>query len=1098
MPERRGSQATARATRGGRGAASRAQANADVLHGVEWRLIGPFRGGRVIAVHGDPAAAGVFYFGSTGGGVWKTTDAGVTWRNVSDGAFTSASVGALDVCASDPNVIYVGTGESTIRGNVAQGDGVYKSTDAGKSWAHCGLAETQTIGKVRVHPHNPDLVYVAAFGHVFGPNDERGVYRSKDGGKTWEQVLSRGDKAGAVDLAMDPTNPRVLYAAFWEAHRTPYLLSSGGPGSGLFKSIDGGDTWTDLTDRPGMPKGVKGKIGVDVSRAQPERVWALVEAKDGGLFRSDDGGDTWRKTNDEQEIRQRAWYYTHVIADPQDPNTVYIPNVAFLKSTDGGKSFVSIPTPHGDDHALWIDPTDNRRMIEGNDGGACVTFDGGVSWSSIFNQPTAEFYHVVTDTQTPYRVYGAQQDNSTLSVPSRSDGGAITFGECYPVGGGESGYIAVRPDDPNVVYAGSYGGLLTRYDYRTRQTRNISPWPDNPMGWGAKDLKYRFQWTYPIVLSPHDPDTIYACSQHVHRSTDEGGSWQVISPDLTRNDTAKMEPSGGPITKDSTSVEYYGTVFAFAESPVQQGILWAGSDDGMLHVSRDDGQTWDDVTPDQRVLPEWALISIIEPSPHDAATAYVAANRYKLDDFAPYFLKTADSGKTWQRIAKGIPPTEYARTIREDPAQRGTLYAGTERGVYVSFDDGGSWQPLRGNLPVVPVHDLAVKDGDLVAATHGRSFWILDDLALVHQLREQGAKSPHLFTPRPTIRYRTGMRRIRNNPDNRRNFQGSGGGVVTSYQRRKPNGEEELTFLDAGQNPPAGVVVAYYFKEKPDKPVTLTFKDARGDVIKTFKSKPPESPPAEGATEVPGPTPGERSPEGGREKQEPTVPVEAGLNRFVWNLRYPDARNVKGAVLWAGNVEGPLAPPGAYQVELGVDDQTATASFDLLQDPRVAATQQDLDEQFSFLVQIRDKLTAAHDAVNQLRAIRQQADDWAKRAKGEPGEQRVADEAKALNEKLTAIEEELIQSRSKAMEDPLNFPIKLNNKLAALSGVVASADAAPTQQARDVYGELAGRIDQQVQRLREVADKDVEAFNATLRREEVPAIVPPQPTEEGK
>jgi photosystem II stability/assembly factor-like uncharacterized protein len=1042
-----------------------------MLESMRWRLIGPHRGGRVVAVAGDPQHRLVFYFGACSGGVWKTTDGGNSWENVSDGFFKTAPVGAIAVAQSDPNVIYVGMGEACLRGNVSHGDGVYRSTDGGRTWKHLGLAATRHIGRVRVHPQDPDVVYVAALGHAFGPNPERGVFRSTDGGRHWQRILFRSEDAGAIDLAMDPTNPRILYAAFYEVRRGPHFFTSGGPGSSLYKSTDGGDTWVELTDNPGLPKGVKGRIGVAVSPARPDRVWASVEAAEGGLFRSDDGGATWQRVNDEQDLRQRAWYYSHVFADPKDPETVWCLNVRCLKSTDGGRTFTAVPTPHGDNHDLWIDPNDPDRMIEGNDGGACVSFDGGASWSTLYNQPTAQFYHVTTDNQFPYRVYGAQQDNTTLSGPSFSPKGAITMNEWYDVGGGESGYIAVRPDDPSVVYAGSYS-LLTRYDHRTRQVQNITPWPENPMGWGAKDLKYRLQWTFPIHVSPHDPNVLYAGAQVVFRSRDEGMSWEVISPDLTRNDPSRMGPSGGPITKDNTSVEYYCTIFALAESPVQAGVIWAGSDDGLIHVTRDDGRTWQNVTPPQ--LPEWSLISIIEPSPHDAAVAYVAATRYKLDDFRPYLLKTKDFGATWETITTGIPEDDFTRVIRADPKRRGLLYAGTETGVYVSFDDGAHWESLQLNLPVVPIHDLAVKNDDLIAATHGRSFWILDDLTPLHQLTDEVRNAPaFLFQPRPTYRMKL-ARGFGGDPGARRAYLSTGGFVASYKLEKTPDGEERRVFLDAGENPPAGVLVHYYLREKPADEVRLAFLDAEGNLIKEFSSKAPEKPAGGGH---------------GNGPREPRLRAEAGMNRFVWDMRYPDARNVPGAIFWAGGVSGPQAAPGTYQVRLTVGGQTYTQTFEIRKDPRVAASEADLREQFAFLIEIRDKLSATHDAVNELRSIRQQIDDWLKRAEGRPEAEALAEASRPIKDKLLAIEEELIQFRSKAHEDPLNFPIKLNNKLASLAGVVASADAAPTRQAREVYAELATRIDQQLAALRAVVSEDLPAFNRLVRSLDLPAIV---------
>jgi photosystem II stability/assembly factor-like uncharacterized protein/DNA-binding FrmR family transcriptional regulator len=1051
-----------------------------LLEKMEWRLVGPFRGGRCVAVAGDPSDMLTFYFGSTGGGVWKTRDGGATWKNVSDGFFHTASVGAIAVSASDPNILYAGMGETTIRGNVAHGDGVYKSTDAGATWAHCGLEATRHIAKVRIHPTNPVCVYVAAFGHVFGANPERGIYRSNDGGETWERILFRSEHAGAIDLAMDPHNPRILYAAFWEANRTPYSLTSGGPESSLYKSTDGGATWAELTHAPGLPKGVLGKIGVACS-AKSGRVWVLVEAEGGGLFRSEDGGASWEMMSDKADQRQRPWYYTHIIADPTEPDTLWVPNVQLWKSTDSGRSFQQVPTPHGDDHDLWIDPNNSLRMIEGDDGGACVSFSGGAAWSSIFTQPTAEFYHVTTDNAVPYRLYGAQQDNTTISTPSRSDNGAITWAECYPIGGGESGYIAVRPDDPNIVYAGSYW-LVTRYDHRTHQTRNIMPWPENPMGWGAGDLKYRFQWTFPIVISPHDPDTLYVTSNVVHRSTDEGQSWEVISPDLTRNDPTRLGSSGGPITKDNTSVEYYCTIFTLAESPLEKGALWAGSDDGLVHVTRDGGTTWKNVTP--KDLPEWAMISMIEPSPHDAGTAHIAATRYKSDDFAPYLYRTTDYGQTWVKITDGIAENAFTRVIRADPDRKGLLYAGTETGLYVSFDDGARWQSLQANLPVVPIHDLAVKNQDLVAATHGRAFWILDDLTPLHQMMDGITQdAAHLFAPRPTIRFKSGLRRFHAGGP-AQGYLSVGGLAVTTWQDPKPG--SPLTFFEAGRNPTDGVVINYFLKEKPDAPISLTFLNASGDEIKTFKSEETK----EVGAHRDAPSPGSEKKDGHEEKKEPKVPAEAGMNRFVWNMRYPDATNVPGAIFWAGGVDGPVAAPGQYQARLTVGDATQTVPFEIRKDPRIAATQADLDAQFDLLLKIRDQLTRTSEGINRLRDVRTQVEGWEKRIEGRKDADDVRTAATALKKALTEIEEELIQVRSKALEDPLNFPVKLNNKLATLSGAVASADTAPARQTYAVYDDLSTKIGLHLITLATVVETDVAEFNQLVSKLSVPAIVP--------
>lgn len=1051
--------------------------DAALLQALEWRCIGPFRGGRVVAVAGDPLHSQVFYFGSTGGGIWKTTDGGITWENVSDGYFKRASVGAIAVAPSDPNVIYVGMGETTIRSNVSHGDGVYRSTDGGKTWAHLGLTDTRNIAKVRVHPHNPDLVYVAALGHAHGPNAERGVFRSKDGGKTWERILFRSEKTGAIDLSMDPHNPRILYAAMWEAHRTPYSLVSGGEECGLFKSSDAGDSWTEITRNDGLPKGMLGKIGVAVSPARENRVYAVIDAEDGAVFRSDDGGVHWERLSEDRNVRARPWYYMHIIPDPQDADTLWALNVQAWKSIDGGKTFFEVQIPHGDNHDLWIDPQNPQRMIEGNDGGACVSFIGGTSWSSIYNQPTAEFYHVITDNQVPYRVYGPQQDNSTICVPSRSHMAAITNAETYEVGGGESGYIAVRADDPNIVFAGNYQGYLTRYDHRTRQERNITVWPEAATGWGAKDQKYRFQWTSPTLLSPHDPNVLFTAGNHVFRSTDEGSSWQIISPDLTRNDVSKQEASGGPPTKDNTGAEFYCTIFAFAESPITPGLYWAGSDDGLVHISRDGGTSWQNITPAD--LPEWSLISIIEPSPHDPATAYLAAARWKWDDFQPYLYKTNDYGASWTLITDGIAANDFTHVIREDPARRGLLYAGTETGIHVSFDDGANWQSLRTNLPVVPIHDLVIKDADLVVATHGRSFWILDDISPLRQMSEHVQQAAtHLFKPRSVVPFRVNLGYSRA-AQSGNFFRDTDNTQVVSRRFERPGGVFVERSLTAGQNPPGGVTFYYTLAEKPAGEVKLTFLDGNGNEIKSFTSLVERKK----ATD---PTDEEEE----EENQEPNVPKEAGLNRFVWNMRYPDPRKVDGYVASEGVMSGPVVAPGTYQVRLAIGDTSFTESFEVLKDPRITATQADLEARLALHLKIRDKLSETHDAINTLRNVRQQVDDWLKWTSEQPVHESLSRLGKSIKEQLKAIEGELIQSKAKTRQDTLNHPAMLNGKLAGLAGVVASAPAAPTKQSYDVFDDLSQRIDAQLQRLQEVIGGDVAAFNSLLREHDVPAVIP--------
>ena len=1052
---------------------------------LEWRCAGPYRGGRVGAVAGDPRDRNTFYFGSTGGGVWKSMDGGQYWENTTDKFFKRASVGAIAVAQADPNVVYVGMGESCIRGNVSHGDGMYRSTDAGQTWTHLGLEDTRNIAKVRVHPEDPETVYVAALGHAHGPNAERGVYRSRDGGKTWKRVLARGDKAGASDLALDPNNPRIIYAAFWETIRRPWELVSGGPGSGLFRSMDGGDTWTEISRNKGLPKGMLGKIGVSASAAKSGRVYAIVEADDGAVFRSDNFGDSWERASEDRNLRQRAWYYHHIYAHPTDPETVWVLNVSAWLSNDGGRTFQELSIPHGDHHDLWIDPKDPNRVINGNDGGAVVTFNGGESWSSVYNQPTAEFYHVITDNQNPYRIYGAQQDNTTMTVPSRSAIAGITGADSFAIGGGESGYIAVRADDPNVVFAGNYQGTLTRYDRRTGQARNIMVWPESSSGEGAGTVKYRMQWTAPTVHSPHDPNVLYHTGNHVFRTIDEGTTWDRISPDLTRNDKAKLGPSGGPITKDNTGAEYYCTIFAFAESPVERGVLWAGSDDGLLHISRDDGKTWKNVTP--AAIRPFSLVSIIEPSPHDAATAYVATTRYKHDDFKPYLWKTTNYGRSWTKITNGISADDFTRVIREDPTRKGLLYAGSETGVYVSFDDGGHWQRLGGNLPVVPIHDMVVKDSDLVLGTHGRSFWVLDDLSPIRQLAADAATGKvRLFAPRPTVRYRTDFG-FPQPPKLGKNYRMTGATIVTYRQIEKKTGEKAQVNIDAGQNPPDGVLVSYWLRAKPEGDVTLTFLDAKGKTIRSFKSAPPETPKKD---EKPL-TPEQRRSEEIKKGREPKVPKEEGLNRFAWNMRYPDAARVEDDPTWESaeaTLAGPICAPGQYRVRIDAAGERREATFEIRKDPRVSATQADFDAQFTLRMRIRDKLSEVHETINAIRALRAQIEGWEKRAEGSGGAARLRRAASALKTKMASVEEELIQVKAKSRQDTLNYPAKLNLKIGGLAMAVGGADFAPTRGMYDVFDDLSKRAEAQLVKWRAIAKTDVPAFDKLVRSSGVPAV----------
>ena len=1025
----------------------------DLVNQLRFRQIGPFRGGRVVAVAGVPSQPNVYYFGGVGGGVFKTTDSGLSWVPMSDGQFKTGSVGAVAVADSDPNVVYVGMGEACVRGNATHGDGVYKSVDAGHTWRNVGLQDSYHIGAVRIHPKDPNTVYVAALGHLWGPNDMRGVYRTTDGGATWKQVLKRSNMAGAVDLAMDPSNPRVIYAAFWEISRKPWRMDSGGPGSGLFKTTDGGDNWTEISRAPGLPRGVLGRIGLTVSPANPDRVWALVEATDGGLFRSENGGRTWTKVNDQNILRQRAWYYSHIFADTQNPDTIYALNVGMHKSIDGGRTFSTMRPPHGDNHDLWIAPDNPNRMIESNDGGATVTNDGGRTWSTVDNQPTAQFYRVALDQDFPYNIYGAQQDNTTVRTASRTGGFGITQADWYDVGGGESGWIAPDPKNSQIVYAGSYDGLITRQDKRTGQMRNINAWPDNTMGYGVEAMKYRFQWSFPIVFSPHDPKALYIGSNVIHRTTNEGQSWDVISPDLTRNDKSKMGSSGGPITQDNTSVEYYCTVFTIIESPVAKGVIWAGSDDGLVHVTRDGGKKWDNVTPPG--MPDWIRINSIDASPHDAGTAYVAATNYQQDDFRPYLYKTTDYGKTWKKIVSGIPENAFTRVIREDPNKKGLLVAGTEIGLFISFDDGEGWRSFQLNLPVTPITDLQFhkRDQELVIGTEGRSFWILDDVPLLYQFHGFDTTATRLFQPKDTYRFGGG-----------RGFGGGGRGAGAAV----------------GENPPGGAQVMFWLKNRPQGEVTLEFLDSAGKSVNKFTTREQPRPQAPAGEEEDNPF---------RGAPPARLTANAGLNRFTWNLRYEDAVTFPGMILWAGSTNGPRVSPGKYTAKLTVDGQSQSQAFEVKKDPRLDTTPEDYAKQVSLSLQVRDKLSETNDAVIRIRELRKQLDEYARR-----DSKKVADAAKALSAKLTAVEENLYQTRNRASEDPLNYPIKLNNKLAHVLGVVQSSDNAPTQQSYMVYEDLATQVNAELKKLDVLLTADLAAFNKLIRDENVPAVMAPTRT----
>ena len=1011
---------------------------------MRWRQVGPFRGGRVLAVTGVPGEPNVFYFGAASGGIWKSTDAGANWQPIFDKE-SIASIGSIAVAPSDHNIIYAGSGEACIRGNISYGNGVYKTLDGGKNWKNVGLKDTQHIGAVIVDPKNPNIAFVAALGHAYGSNEERGLFRTTDGGANWQKVLFKDNKTGAIDVVFDPNNSNTLFASLWEVYRTPWSLNSGGPGSGLYKSTDGGSTWKRLEGH-GLPDGIMGRIGVSVSGADANRVYALIENKDGGLYRSDDGGENWIRMNQDGRIRQRAWYFTHIFADPKSADTVYLLNTGMFRSTDGGRTFNLLNAPHGDHHGLWIDPDNPERMINGNDGGATVSTDGGKTWTTQYNQPTAQFYHVITDNRWPYYIYGAQQDNSTIAIKSFDDDGVIGRQDWYAVGGGESGYIAPYPPDPNVVFAGAEY-VTTRFDKRTEQLVDISVLPLDPSGNGAEKLEHRFQWTSPLFVSPHDPNTLYNAGEVLFKSTNGGQSWSAISPDLTRNDKAKQKPSGGPITLDITSVEYYDTIFTAAESPVKKDMLWAGTDDGLVHVSTNGGQNWTNVTPKE--LAEWSMISIVEPSHYDAGAAYIAVDRHKLDDFRPYIYRTRDSGKSWSLIANGIPEGSYVRSVREDIKRKGLLFAGTETGAYFSVDDGENWQPLKLNLPTVPIHDLTIHDDDLIVATHGRSFWVLDNITPLRQIDASSANSEMiLYKPEPALRLHY--------PD--------------AIERRGP----------VGDDPPMGAIIDYYFKTPPKDEVKLEIFDGSGKLVRSLSSreKKGEEQPPEWPDQI---------------REVTTIPAGAGMNRYAWNLRWTDPVKIPGAFYTGVGPRGPIAMPGHYTVKLTTGSQTLSQPLDIVIDPRVKnINPTDLEKQFALQMQIRDANTELHRAVNQIRDMRAELKSLHERFQNDPKLKPVIDQADALDKKMTPVEEQLIQVNMKGSEANLAFPDMLNELFDGFTSSVEAGDGTPTEQQYATFKMLRGRLDQQLAAWKQIMSTDVPAFNEVIKRADIPVLyVPP-------
>ncbi len=1006
-----------------------------LYNGMEWRSLGPFRGGRAGTATGVTTNPNLYYMGTAGGGVWKTTDAGSTWECISDGYF-GGSIGAVAVSESDPNIIYVGEGEQTLRGNVSSGNGVWKSLDAGETWKFIGLEGSEHISRIRIHPTNPDILYVAAIGNLWKPNETRGVFRSTDGGTTWENVLYESDKAGAGDLVMDPNNPRVLYAATWQMKRNGFRMDSGGPDSKLFKSSDGGDTWKDISNLPGLPTGLWGIVGIAVSPVDSNRVWTIIEADEGGVYRSDDAGKTWSKVNQNRALRQRAWYYSRLTADTQNVDKLYVMNVSYGVSTDGGKTFTLKNAPHGDHHDLWIDPNNNNRMVIADDGGAQISNDGGNNWTTYYNQPTAQFYRVATDNAFPYRIYGAQQDNSAIRISHRTAGNAITERDWESTSGGESAHLAPDPENHDIVYGGTYKGYMMRKDHSIEQTRSVNVWPDNPAGSGAEVMKYRFNWNFPVKFSIHDSNKLYAGSNYLHVTTNEGQTWKTISPDLTRAIPKTIKSSGGPITQDNTGAEFYSNIFVINESPLEEGVIWIGTDDGHIQITKDNGQNWENITPSEGMSPQLNMINSIDPSPFKKGTAYVAATSYKFGDYTPYLYKTNDYGKTWKTITNGIKSNHYTRVIRSDKTREGLLYAGTEWGMYVSFDDGASWKPFQLNLPITAIRDLEVRDNDLIAATHGRSFWMIDDLTPLHQLSAQVAKSSS-FLYKPDQAYR---------------MQQSG--------RGKANSKIE------GNNHPNGAIINYYISNsKETDTVHLDVLQLDDTLIQRFSTA---------AKEV---------------KNDPASPkklvVKSGGNRLIWDMRYPGFKTFDGMVLYSSPNIGPKAVPGKYKVRLTYNGNSQEQEFTIVKDPRLPNNSDDFKNQFNFLIEVRDQVSRANQAIVDIRSVKKDLDYLTDKTKNNKELQSLIKDFKT---KIEVVENNIHMTKNQSRQDPLNYGIRINNRLAFLLADSQRGDFPPTDQSKEFFNDIKKELDIEINALNDLMKKSIETINEKVTSDKIPMI----------
>jgi photosystem II stability/assembly factor-like uncharacterized protein len=1000
-----------------------------LLTKTKYRLVGPFRGGRSGTVCGDYKAKNTFYFGATGGGVWKTQDGGSNGKNISD-KFFGGSIGSVAVAPSNSSIIYVGEGESTLRNNVSEGHGMWRSDDGGRNWKHIGLDDSRHIMRIVIHPSNPDIVWVAALGHLFGTSEERGIYKTIDGGKTWKRVLFSNNGSGGAELVMEPGNPSVLYAAMWRVIRTPYSLESGGKGSALWKSTDGGETWKSLNDKKGFPGNtIIGNVGIAVSASNPNRVYALVESSKGGLLRSDDGGETWSLESTDANVRQRAWYFSKIYCDPKNEDIIYGLNVNMYRSSDGGKTFKEINTPHSDHHDLWIDPENSDRMIVADDGGAQISFDGGNNWSTYYNQPTAQFYRVSTDNNFPYRLLAAQQDNSTVRILSRSEGSGITQSNWTSTAGFESGYVVADPLNPDIVYGGNYGGYISRFDHKTGENRAVSVWPVYDLGAGADISKYRFQWNFPIFFSPNNPKKLYAAGNVLFATENEGATWTPVSGDLTTNDKSKQKSSGGPITQDNTGAEVYCTIFTATESPLEKDLLWTGSDDGLINVSKDGGAHWNNVTPPE--AGKWMLWNCVEVDPFKKGTAYFVGTKYKLDDYTPYIFVTNDYGKSWKKITNGIAPTHFARCLRADKKRPGLLYCGTEFGMYISYDYGENWKPFQLNLPIVPITDLTIKNNDLVVATQGRSFYILDDLSVVQNIDKNIAQSDISIFP-----------------------------AEDAYRM---NGRQNLNVKNAGINPPNGVIINYWLKDVNDSSLVKIFVlDKDKKIIRSFSTKP--------------------SGDTGK------IEVSKGMNQFVWDMYYAPAEKIDGMILWNGSAGGPKAIPGNYTIRIENDKkQSAGVEVKIKANPNFKETQQEYEDQFKFLISVRDKFSEVQKAIKHIREIRKQINDFmALQGKDTAGEIKII--ADSINKRMTKIEEALYQTKARSEEDVLNYPIRLNDQISALYNYAASGNYAPTQQVKEAYTFLSAKADAELNKLKTIMEVDLPKFNALIREKQLPVI----------